>query len=275
MANSIVRETPSYAYPPFGDVADWQRDMLGRLNLWVIQMPDHVTGNQYMKTLCEIRYHSVKMLLLRPSPAIPAPPCELLMDCHRSAQRTIRLYNKLYKQELLVHDWIALHGIMLGTITMLYCIRSVTEIALETEAEELMSDTSMSLTILSSIGEYWSSARRARDILEDMFRSTLRCLKSLKRDKQLEGIASTAGTINSIGSIDHLARDGTPNLHERGSFPSSFSLPTGTQTDYSNSDDQHQQQYSFNDITDVDEIMRNLFDSFIPGGQEFDFMQEF
>ncbi|KAF2027757.1 hypothetical protein EK21DRAFT_50905, partial [Setomelanomma holmii] len=154
VANSIVREAPSYAYPPITDILAWQRDMLSRFDEWSSRFPRDVSGNTYMETLCEIRYHAMKVLLLRPSPAIPIPSSGALIECHESARKSIRLYDKLYRQELMVHDWITLHGIISATITMIYCLRSVSELAMNVKLEDLVGDTNISLSILGAMGEH-------------------------------------------------------------------------------------------------------------------------
>ena len=268
VANSIVRDAPAYAYPPVPDVARWQRDMLIQLDQWAANIPRLDRGNKYMESLCEIRCCTIKMLLLRPSPAIPAPSSEMLMLCHKSSRQTIRLYEQLYKQDLLVHDWITLHGIILATITMLYCLRAVRDVARETEVEDLMGDMSVSLGILSATGEYWTGAKRSREILDDLGRSTLRWMKTVKTtDPQLgDGIPMPVpnGPISTGSSTDLsiLGNNLDPNL-----LPTFFTpmVPSvDMQMEPSNWPDPGQQQYAFSDIMNVDDIMRNLFDGFIP-----------
>jgi hypothetical protein len=256
VANSIVHDAPAYAYPSVTDVTRWQRDVLDRLDRWAADVPHLDTRNTYMETLCELRYHSIKMLLLRPSPAIPTPTSEMLIVCHESARRTIRLYEQLYKQDLLVHDWFTLHGITFGTITMLYCIRVVRSLAQQTEPEELMGNVGVSLSILSATGEHWSGAKRSRDVLENLGMSVIRWIKAVKAED------SRGGRDMAASLSDHSVEDGHPihqsitsnsshdaNLLE--AFPMPSMLPADMQMPPSYWLDPYQQQYPFCDMTNV------------------------
>ena len=108
VANSVAT---SYAYPTTADVVQWQRGMLERLDEWETEIPHQGRRDAYIATTCQIRCLTLKMVLLRPSPAISTPPVEMIAACHTAAVRTIRLYEQLYRQDLIIHDWITLHGL--------------------------------------------------------------------------------------------------------------------------------------------------------------------
>ena len=55
----------------------------------------------------------------------------------------------------------------------------VPDIARDTEIEVLMRDLSISLSIISATGEHWSGAKRSRDILDDLAQSTIRRIKNI------------------------------------------------------------------------------------------------
>ncbi|PVH95791.1 hypothetical protein DM02DRAFT_645152 [Periconia macrospinosa] len=272
VANSVNRDSPSYAYSTITDIAAWQRDMLAQLNQWASNIPRQNSDNAYMEILCQIRYHSLKMLLLRPSPAIPVPSPEMLLDCYESARQTIRLYDKLYRQELLLYDWITLHGIMSCTITMLYCTRTVSSIPGKMELEDFMSDMNISLSILSATGEYWPSARRSRDSLVDLYRSIVRWIRSVKanpmRDDQRPNTSSMETTMGSIVHNPFPARNsGDQELHPEILTP--LILPN----DFSLESSNWQDPFTFDDITDMDGITRSLFEDFIPQVDNFTTME--
>ena len=174
VANSIVRDAPSYAYPAVIDIHEWQSSMLQKLDQWAAQIPggEH-TSAFYLRLTCQLRYHGLRMVLLRPSPAIPKPSSEALEKCHSSARETIRIFDKLYRRNLLVHSWMSFHGLVLATLTMFYCIKTVPKIEQETDLGALMGDLSTSSSILSATGEHWSGAKRCRDILDDLGRSMI------------------------------------------------------------------------------------------------------
>jgi hypothetical protein len=178
IAQSIVRDSPRYAYPRVVDINDWQNTMLHQLDEWATQIPGQNDPSAlYLRTTCQIRYHGLRMLLLRPSPGIPKPSNEALVQCHKSARESIQLFDQLYKKNLLVHSWTTFHGLVLSTIALLYCIKVVPEIARTTEIDVLMADLSISLSVLSATGEHWSGAKRSRDILDELGKSTIRYLR--------------------------------------------------------------------------------------------------
>ncbi|KAG9185942.1 hypothetical protein G6011_02498 [Alternaria panax] len=158
VANSVVRDVPKYAYPAIRDVSAWQSSMMQQLDDWLALTPQMQPPNNYITLICELRCFSVKMLLLRPSLVILSPTGAVSTVCYASARQSLRLYEKLYKSDLIVYDWITLYGVVYSTITALYCTRAVREIAQRVSFEDLMEDMSVSLSILSAAGEHWSGA---------------------------------------------------------------------------------------------------------------------
>lgn len=270
VANSIVREAPSYAYPPISDIHAWQRGMLTQLDQWASTIPQIHPRHAYVRTLCDLRYYSMRILLLRPSPAIPKPSAESLTECYGLAWRAVHVYDKLYRQDLLVHDWMVLHGIIFSTITALYCIRAVPDLARITELDELMNNLSLSLSLVSVAGEYWSGAKRSRQILDDMGRSTIRWMKSLKTNNIQVGIDGPGSETTRVplnanipesASLDTTLGGYYEGLTATNAFayatPSTLSLEDRFWAD-------PPQQFTFGDITNVNDIMHSLFEDFVP-----------
>jgi hypothetical protein len=276
VANSIVRDVPTYAYPPIRDVSAWQSSMLKQLDDWAAAIPHSQPPNEFIRLTFELRCLSVKMLLLRPSPAIPNPTSAVLTSCHASARHSLQLYEKLYKNDLIVHDWITLHGVVFSIITVLYCTRAVPEIAQKVAPEELMEDMSVSLSILSAIGEHWSGAKRARDIMEDVGRKTIRWLR---RNCQISTQRQTQGYTESDVQFPQLDVDGNTQMEQSMSEQGThYSVPgltpnldffSGFQLDQGLFPELQQRQEPFGDTVNLDDMMRNLFDDFIPSGQNF------
>jgi len=193
------------------------------------------------------------MLLLRPSPGIPKPTTEALVQCHKSARESIQLFDQLYKKNLLVHSWTTFHGLVLSTITLLYCIKVVPEIARGTEVDVLMADLSISLSVLSATGEHWSGAKRSRDILDELGKSTIRYLREQSRSVSRttdQGLAPTLATevldvnLQMDTSLDSMGF--LQNPFDDCMFNDSFA------------------GYFETDSVNVDNIVRDLFQDFIP-----------
>lgn len=82
VANSINRAAPPYALPVVADIQQWQKGILQSLSSWADELPD--TAPDYTLLICQVRYHSVRMLATSPSPAIPKPGADVLEECYVS-----------------------------------------------------------------------------------------------------------------------------------------------------------------------------------------------
>jgi hypothetical protein len=69
-------------------------------------------------TICEIGYHEVMMLTLRPSPLFRKPSQVAIRQCLESAVICIELYEKLYRSNPLQYSWTAVHSLFLCVITI-------------------------------------------------------------------------------------------------------------------------------------------------------------
>ncbi|KAH0156794.1 hypothetical protein KCU67_g8175, partial [Aureobasidium melanogenum] len=171
--HSISRETPAYAYPAVRCVKTWQRDMVNRLDQWAAEIPQTAGPKDYVTKLCDIRYHVLKTLLLRPSPGIPQPSSEDLVACYKSAITAIRLYHELYIENSLVFSWASYHSVMMSSVTAFFCIWTCPSVAQDAMIEELVSDLRAASNILSATGEHWPGAKRSRDILDELSHRTI------------------------------------------------------------------------------------------------------
>lgn len=193
--HSICRDSPAYAYPPVADIHQWQRDMIDRLKSWLLEIPN-ASGMASISKICETKYHEMMILLLRPSPGIPEPSDELFAQCFQHAVDMIRGFGELYRQEALLYSRLVVHSIFLGTLIMLHCLWKLPRIAALAQIDDVVSDTSISLNILSSIGEYWTEAKRARDCIHEISGATV---QRLVRGRGLDSIQST-GKMSSAAS---------------------------------------------------------------------------
>lgn len=177
--HSICRDPPQYAYPPVPDIHSWQKDMIGRLQSWLADIP-RATEYDPMTKVCETKYHEMMILVLRPSPGIPEPSEEMLAQCFQHAVDLLRGFGELYRQEALLYSRLIVHSIFLSTLIMLHCLWKLSHLASDVQIDELVSDVSISLNILSSIGEYWAEAKRARDCINELSGATVQRIIRLR-----------------------------------------------------------------------------------------------
>ncbi|KAJ5991970.1 hypothetical protein N7451_007694 [Penicillium sp. IBT 35674x] len=184
--HSICRDAPTYAYPPVTNIHEWQGEMIGRLQAWLSDIPQ-VPGMESIAKICETKYHEMMILLLRPNPGIPEPSEDLLSLCFQHAVDLIRGFGELYRQEALLYSRLIVHSIFLSTIIMLHCLCRVPQISSRVQIDDVVADTCISLNILSSIGEYWTEAKRARDCIQELSNAVI---QRLIRNRGLETPAS-------------------------------------------------------------------------------------
>ncbi|CAJ0553297.1 Ff.00g118090.m01.CDS01 [Fusarium sp. VM40] len=272
IAQSITRDSPRYAYPRVVDINEWQSIMLRQLDEWASQIPGLDNPSElYLRTTCQIRYHGLRMLLLRPSPGIPKPSNEALVQCHKSAHECIQLFDQLYKKDLLVHSWTTFHGLVLSTITLLYCIKVVPEITRSTEVDVLMASLSISLSVLSATGEHWSGAKRSRDILDELGKSTIRYVRE-NNSRQDGPVRRSTSRANGIGvdptalSRDVLEGPDLTDTHVETSLMDTNDTMGFMQNPFDDSlfGDSFAGYFEQTDSINVDNIVRELFQDFIP-----------
>jgi hypothetical protein len=178
--HSISRDTPAYAYPAVRCMETWQTDMLNRLDQWTADIPQRPGPRDYVLKVCDIRYHVLKTLLLRPSPGILRPSPEDLKMCYESAMTAIRLYHDLYVEDTLVFTWASYHSIMMSSVTAFFCIWTCPFVAQVIVIDELVSDLRAASNILSATGEHWPGAKRSRDILDELSHRTISWMMNRK-----------------------------------------------------------------------------------------------
>jgi hypothetical protein len=153
--------------------------MIDRLKTWYTNIPRAANMASIAK-ICETKYHEMMILVLRPSPGIPDPSEELLAQCFEHAVELLRGFGELYRQESLLYNRLVVHSIFLSTLIMLHCLWRLPQIASQIQIDDLVADTGIGMNILSSIGEYWAEARRARDCIHELSGATVQRLLRLR-----------------------------------------------------------------------------------------------
>lgn len=206
--HSISAEAPPYTYPNIPNVLQWQSDIAVRLKTWFHQIPQFTGDQMYMTHLCQVKYHGMMMLLMRPSPAIPGPSVDSLRLCYESAVASIRLYDQLYKSDLLVYSWVTVHSIFLSMITMLHAVWTVPEVTAQIKLDVLMADLKSGSNVLSATGEHWLEAKRSRDVLDELSGTTVRWI--------IESRARGTEPVSRVGQVRRRAGSSANNIGAHG-----------------------------------------------------------
>lgn len=222
--HSICRDAPAYAYPPVADIHLWQKEMIDRLQSWRAEIP-FAPSEETISKICECKYHEMMILILRPSPGIPDPSEEVLGQCFQHAVHLLHGFGGLYRQEALLYSRLVVHSVFLSTLIMLHCLWRLPHIAAEVQIDEVVANTSISLNILSSIGEYWTEAKRARDCIHELPGATVQRLLKM-RSLESSNTRSHASQLNSNAGRTTRAH---PTSQTAGLFPTSH-LDTGLES---------------------------------------------
>lgn len=175
--HSIIRNAPAYALPAVRNILTWQQDMMKSLDNWFQDIPQQPRGEETeIVLLCKAKYHETMILLLRPSPGIPNPSEEILGECFNHALMLLQKFSALYATGNLLYNRLVVHSIFLGTLVMLNCIWKLPRAAARIPVDDLISKFNTSQNILSSIGEHWSEATRARDCVKELSTMTIQRL---------------------------------------------------------------------------------------------------
>ena len=259
VANSIVRDTPRYAYPAIVDIHDWQRDFIHRLDDWERNIPISENKAPYFHRICRLRYLELKIVCLRPSPAIPTPTPHSLQACHKAVHLAIDIFSQLYRLNLLVYSWDTFYSVALTTITLLYCVKAVPGL---TTPQTLGDDLNAGLRVLGAIGEHWIGAKRCRDILEELGRSLITWLREQPPVSSVSSATLRPETDDS--SVSQVIPPAVGTSADAELYSDLPSLPA----DFFNGlgmDETFSVQFGLGDsLDDTDTIIRSLFDGFVP-----------
>ena len=207
------------------------------------------------------------MLLLRPSPAIPHPSHESLKLCQHSALAVIRNFDELYNKNCLPYTWPTVHSVFLATISMLYCIWHVPSITRATQLDTLMADLKSASGVLSALGEHWFSAKRSRDLLDELSQTTIRWLIDLEL-KQKTPAAEMISEAQATSGAGSLPMASTASNYGKGTQAQSFEQLVNSSPflDAILTSEPSASMLSFldetNPIFDIDSIMQGVFNNY-------------
>ncbi|ODM24001.1 hypothetical protein SI65_01591 [Aspergillus cristatus] len=176
-----------YSQPAITDIENWQTNVLHRLRQWKSEIPRHpeTSPNYHLNLLCEIKYHELVMLLLRPSPRLQNPSKSFLRECFSSAV-----------------SWISVHSLFLCVITMFYCVWAQNGVADEVDFDDLMRALKSASDVLSATGEYWPEAKRSRDVLDRISMATMQPFTQRVNQGRLLSGLQTADDVPSAGDLE-------------------------------------------------------------------------
>ncbi|KAM0471008.1 hypothetical protein ACHAPX_009577 [Trichoderma viride] len=215
------RSYPPYVTPAITDMSAWRTDAINRIRKWRQEIPKHPEGDRmaYLNDLCEIRYHELMMLILRPNPVFQQPTKAAMGECFSSAIACSKLYAKLHNENQLRYGWLTVHSLFLCIMTIFYCVWTPDSIADQVNFDCLTQSLKAASDVLSATGEYWPEAKRSRDVLDRIFTATMR--RFSPRQEFPKGVPLLCPTDSQPGSTaaSTSMTDGTSVSSQSGNSP--------------------------------------------------------
>ncbi|KAJ8109678.1 hypothetical protein OPT61_g7284 [Boeremia exigua] len=177
-----------------------QANLRARLENWITHSPRYTQSTMATFQSTEwfqIAYSHALLLLYRPSPASPVVDDAALQTCADSAIGLISSYSTLYAKNKITYTWIALHGLFMASVTMLYTLNASHNIRSSTTKAVVKSNITSCLALFQVMAEYWPLAIRCHGIIERLGNVTLTLF-----DTPQPQPASPAGSISAAQSIN-------------------------------------------------------------------------
>lgn len=132
----------------------------------------------------EMLYHNARLLLYRPSPALPSissRDATVLQNIFISAKHAIRLYSQLHRSRRINYTWLTLHSIFMAGLSYIYAVgqhfrlakqcnaasRGLASIAsLQTDPTvlEIANDSRACSNLLVALSEQWNVTKHCHDV---------------------------------------------------------------------------------------------------------------
>ncbi|EAU33168.1 conserved hypothetical protein [Aspergillus terreus NIH2624] len=261
--HSVRRDVPAYAFPPVRNILAWQEDMISSLRNWVNEVPRVDTPQaKALAQYCQVKYHETMILILRPSPGIPHPADEMYERCFHHSFMLIQSFGELYAAGNLPYSRLVVHAVFLGTLVMLHCIWKLPGTAATLRVNELIAKLGVAQNILSSIGEHWAEATRARDCLAELASVTIpRLLSHPFSNASKPAECTTHRGLRDLGESPRQDRLGTRQEFESGSIPEPYSISAQTTALTPNLFDDLLQGDQWSGMSDIDSFMWEFINS--------------
>lgn len=156
---------------------DYQRTVIrAELDDWIAKAPRflHPTAVTYQSTeWFQIAYSQSLLFLYRPSPASPTVDLSALQICADAAISLIGSYSSLYAKNKISYTWLALHGVFMASVTMLYTIWVSPQIRRSTNKAVVKANVTSCLALFEVLRNFWPLASRCHEVIDRLGRASI------------------------------------------------------------------------------------------------------
>ncbi|KAK9381216.1 fungal-specific transcription factor domain-containing protein [Kockiozyma suomiensis] len=177
---------PENIQPP-AVVEEKRKAICKRLEDWIYNAPRYSVQTESTFQSMEwfqIAYHNAQILLHRPSPAIPTPTLESMHTCYSSSVSLINSYVALYAKNRVTYTWVALLGLFMASVTMLYTLCASAEIRALTNLSVVEQLIRSSISLFDAMSDMWPIANRCIFVITNLGPRTLMMFQDPQQQQQ-------------------------------------------------------------------------------------------
>ena len=145
-------------------------DIYAQLNDWLITAPRYPSSSSMFQApeWFQNAYHLAVIALHRPSFAQPQPSIEALQVCADSSISLISCYGSLYAKNKVSYSFVALSGIFMAAVTMLYSLRASPQVRKDLTRQVIETNINSSLSLIRGISNGREVAERAARVVQGL-----------------------------------------------------------------------------------------------------------
>ena len=209
------RETPT------SDSDPWFQQMEAKLYSWRLASPHNDEGSGFSDVWFRGRYHTMIVMLFRPSPQVPAPSSRAAKLCYEACEYNIHMQSSQIGDRSVELTWIFTQSIFMTINTILWCL-SYAEIRRIRTKDEVKAHLDVAMQGVALASRRWPGVESALQLYEALISAILTVYE---RDGDI--------SIQDPGNFDS---DASSTYSRSRTTSPGFSAPEGFETrlDFSN-----------------------------------------
>ncbi|RFU34000.1 hypothetical protein B7463_g2335, partial [Scytalidium lignicola] len=197
---TVLYENPLPIFPAI-DYADWQTAMQQRIQQWYDEVRQENRRSEAgidrirLPEMRELTFRRALVLLYRPSPKIPVPSTQGMLELASSSAYVINLYRRFHLENKLFLFWQAIENLFEAGTALMYCYVNASLVRERFTLRLLESLIHSTSTVLWGLVERFPALKGKRDAFDVIASKTLADLG--KQNSQVD-IADTSSTLNQL-----------------------------------------------------------------------------
>ncbi|KAI9727486.1 MAG: hypothetical protein M1828_006428 [Chrysothrix sp. TS-e1954] len=202
---------------PTSDSDPWFRQMERKLDSWRLASPHNDDGSGFSDVWFRGRYHTMIVMLFRPSPQVPTPSARAAILCYEACEYNIHMQRSQIRDRSVELTWIFTQSIFMTVNTILWCV-SFAEVRNIRTREEVQSHLDVALEGIKLASERWPGVESALQLYEALVGAIMTVYEK-DGDISIHDPGYVDSDVSSSCSFSR-SRTTSPSLYGPGSFAS-------------------------------------------------------